>query len=76
MTVISLVRQCGTCDSCEVLEFAYHILIAGNGTDAIAKALASIHGVELVVHANASYLTHPLAEDVASLVVAISGTYE
>ena len=53
-----------------------HILIAGNGTDAIAKSAASIHGVELVVHANASYLTHPLAEDVASLVVAISGTYD
>lgn len=53
-----------------------HVLIAGNGTDAIAQKAASINGVERVIHANASHLSHPLAEDVANLIVSMSGEYE
>jgi electron transfer flavoprotein alpha subunit len=53
-----------------------HILIAGNHSDAIHKQAASIQGVERVLHANASHLDHPLAEDVANLIVTISSGYE
>ena len=53
-----------------------HVLVAGNGAGAIAQQAASIHGVERVIYANASHLAHPLAEDVANLIVSISEAYE
>lgn len=53
-----------------------HVLIAGNDTDAIAQKAASINGVERVIHANVSHLAHPLAEDVANLIVSMSSEYE
>jgi len=53
-----------------------HLLIAGNGTDAIAQQAASIQGVDKVIHAQASHLAHPLAEDSANLIVSISSGYE
>ena len=53
-----------------------HILIAGNNTDAVARQAASIHGVNQVIHAQASHFSHSLAENIASLIVAIAGQYE
>ena len=53
-----------------------HVLVAGNGAGAVAQQAASIHGVERVVHANAAHLAHPLAEDIASLIVSISQGYD
>ena len=53
-----------------------HVLVAGHNADAVAQQAASIHGVERVVHANDSHLAHPLAEDIASLVVSNSEGYD
>jgi electron transfer flavoprotein alpha subunit len=53
-----------------------HVLIAGNGSEAINKQAASIQGVEQVIQATASHLEHPLAEDVAKLIVSISNEYK
>ena len=53
-----------------------HVLVAGNGAGAITQQAASIHGVERVIYANASHLAHPLAEDVANLIVTISEGYD
>ena len=53
-----------------------HVLVAGYNADAVAQQAASIHGVERVVHANAAHLAHPLAEDIASLIVSISAGYD
>ena len=53
-----------------------HVLVAGHGAVAVAQQAASIHGVERVIHANASHLAHPLAEDIAGLIVSISQGYD
>ena len=53
-----------------------HVLVAGNDAGAIAQQAASIPGVERVIYANASHLAHPLAEDVANLMVTISEGYD
>lgn len=53
-----------------------HVLIVGNGSDAIDQQAASIQGVERVIHAKATHLDHPLAEDVANLIVSIGDEYE
>lgn len=51
------------------------LLVAG-GNDSIVKAAASISGVNRVLHANATHLAHPLAEDVANLILSIAGDYQ
>jgi len=51
------------------------LLVAG-GNDAIVQEAASINGVGRVLHANAAHLAHPLAEDVANLIVSIAGDYQ
>ncbi|MGZ8251339.1 MAG: electron transfer flavoprotein subunit alpha/FixB family protein [Methylophilaceae bacterium] len=51
-----------------------HVLVVGAG--AIAQQAAAIHGVERVIHADAAHLAHPLAEDVANLLVAIEQEYQ
>lgn len=53
-----------------------HVLIAGNGSDAINQQAAAIQGVERVINATATYFEHPLAEDVANLIVSISSEYQ
>lgn len=53
-----------------------HILIAGNSADEVTRQAALIHGVDKVIHAQASHLAHPLAEDVANLIVSIGSGYE
>ena len=52
-----------------------HILVAGHGAEAVAQQAASIHGVARVIYANASHLAHPLAEDIANLIISISEGY-
>lgn len=52
-----------------------HVLVAGNGAD-IAKQAASLAGVEKVIHANAAHLAHPLAEDLAKVILTISAEYQ
>jgi len=47
------------------------LLVAG-GNEAILQKAASISGVTRVVHANAAHLAHPLAEDVANLIVSLA----
>jgi electron transfer flavoprotein alpha subunit len=53
-----------------------HVLIAGNDTTAVAQAAALLNGVEKVINANTPHLVHPLAEDIARLIVTISGGYQ
>ena len=53
-----------------------HVLVAGHNADAVVQQAATIHGVERVIHANAAHLAHPLAEDIASLIVSISQGYD
>ena len=53
-----------------------HVLVAGHNADAVVQQAATIHGVERVIHANAAHLAHPLAEDIASLIVSISEGYD
>src|SRR5690606_22830509 len=52
-----------------------HVLIAG-ATDEIARQAAAIRGVARVIRADAAHLAHPLAEDVANLVVGIARDYQ
>ncbi|MBA3695297.1 MAG: electron transfer flavoprotein subunit alpha/FixB family protein [Methylotenera sp.] len=51
------------------------LLVAG-GNDAIVQAAASITGINRVLHANAVYLAHPLAEDVTNLILSIASDYQ
>lgn len=51
------------------------LLVAG-GNDAIVQAAASIQGVGRVLHASAGHLVHPLAEDVANLILSIANDYQ
>ena len=59
----------------QFLNSPVHILVAGHDADAVTQQAASIHGVERVIYANASHLAHPLAEDIANLIVSISEGY-
>ncbi len=53
-----------------------HVLVAGDGTADVAQQVAAIKGVARVLHADTTHLAHPLAEDVASLIVAIGSEYQ
>ena len=52
-----------------------HVLIAGHNAGEAAKAAAAIAGVAKVIHADAAYLEHGLAENVAAQVMAIASNY-
>ncbi|HVC49407.1 MAG TPA: FAD-binding protein [Burkholderiales bacterium] len=52
-----------------------HVLVCGNNIDEIADEVRHINGVNLVLHASAPHLAHPLAEDVASIIVKLSGNH-
>jgi len=52
-----------------------HVLVAGHNAGAAAKAAAQIAGVAKVLHADAAHLGEFLAENVASLVVALAKGY-
>ncbi|MDO9505278.1 electron transfer flavoprotein subunit alpha/FixB family protein [Hydrogenophaga sp.] len=52
-----------------------HVLIAGHNAGPAAAAAAQIAGVSKVIHADAEYLAHGLAENMAAQVLAIAGNY-
>jgi electron transfer flavoprotein alpha subunit len=52
-----------------------HVLIAGHNAGAAAAAAAQIAGVSKVIHADAEYLAHGLAENMAAQVLAIASSY-
>lgn len=52
-----------------------HVLVAGHNAGAAAAAAAQIAGVAKVIHADAAYLEHGLAENVAARVLAIASNY-
>lgn len=53
-----------------------HVLVAGDNITAIAQQAAAIQGVTQVMQADAPALAHPLAEDVADVIVRLSGQYQ
>ncbi|MGS5086473.1 electron transfer flavoprotein subunit alpha/FixB family protein [Hydrogenophaga sp. A37] len=52
-----------------------HVLIAGHNAGPAAAAAAQIAGVSKVIHADAEYLAHGLAENMAAQVLAIASNY-
>jgi len=52
-----------------------HLLIAGHNAGPAAAAAAQIAGVAKVIHADAEYLAHGLAENMAAQVLAIASNY-
>jgi electron transfer flavoprotein alpha subunit len=52
-----------------------HVLVAGFNAGEAAKAAAAIAGVAKVIHADAAYLEHGLAENMAAQVMAIASNY-
>ena len=52
-----------------------HVLVAGHNAGEAAKAAAAIAGVAKVIHADAAYLEHGLAENMAAQVIAIASNY-
>ena len=52
-----------------------HVLIAGSNAADAAKAASQIAGVAKVLHADASYFEHGLAENVAAQVLALAKDY-
>ena len=52
-----------------------HVLIAGNSAAEAAQAASQIAGVSKVIHADAAYLDHGLAENVAAQVLTIASSY-
>ena len=51
------------------------VLVAGHGCAAVVSAAAAVAGVSRVLSAEAAHLQHPLAEDVAALVVSLAPGY-
>ena len=52
-----------------------HVLVAGHSAGEAAKAAAAIAGVTKVIHVDAPYLEHGLAESMAAQVLAIASNY-
>ena len=52
-----------------------HVLVAGDNANKVAESAALINDVACVIQASAAHLAHPLAEDIANLVVSISADY-
>ncbi|MBL0423170.1 FAD-binding protein [Ramlibacter sp. AW1] len=52
-----------------------HVLVAGHNAGAAAEAAGRIAGVAKVIHADAAYFEHGLAENVAAQVLALAGDY-
>ena len=52
-----------------------HVLVAGNGTQAVADAAAKIAGVTKVLHAEAAHLADGLAENLGAQVLAVASNY-
>ena len=54
---------------------AIHVLVAGSGCGAVAEAAAKIAGVEKVIAVDAPIYAHPLAENLAALLVGLAKQY-
>ena len=52
-----------------------HVLVAGHQCSAAAQQASAIEGVSKVIHADSQALAHGLAENVATQVLSISGSY-
>lgn len=52
-----------------------HVLVAGHQADAAAKEAAAVAGVTKVLHAESEAQAHPLAENLAPLIVELAGNY-
>jgi len=52
-----------------------HVLVAGKGTESVAKAAAAVQGVAKVLHADAPAFADGLAENVAEQVLALASSY-
>ena len=66
-----------TITAARVLGNDVHVLVAGGGADAAAKAAAAVAGVSKVIHVDAPHLASPTAEDLTAQVLALvqSGGY-
>src|SRR3546814_6348145 len=53
-----------------------HVLVAGQGLDAVAEAAAKLDGVKKVLVADDALYAHQLAEPLAALVVGLAGSYD
>ncbi|KAF0813090.1 Electron transfer flavoprotein subunit alpha [Andreprevotia sp. IGB-42] len=53
-----------------------HLLLVGDDTAAAAASAAKVAGVARVIRVDAPHLAHPLAEDVAALVVSLARDYK
>ncbi|WP_148714182.1 electron transfer flavoprotein subunit alpha/FixB family protein [Chitinolyticbacter meiyuanensis] len=53
-----------------------HLLLLGGDTAAVAADAARVAGVAQVIRVDAAHLEHPLAEDIASVLVALAGDYQ
>ena len=53
-----------------------HVLVVGHHIATIAQEAAAIQGVTQVMQANATALAHPLAEDVAAVIIRLSSQYQ
>jgi electron transfer flavoprotein alpha subunit len=52
-----------------------HVLVAGQGADAAAKAAAQIAGVAKVIHVEGEHFAHGLAENMSAQIIAIAAGY-
>ena len=52
-----------------------HVLVAGKGAEAAAKAAAAIVGVAKVIHVDGDHFAHGLAENMAAQILSIAGSY-
>ncbi|MDR5170804.1 electron transfer flavoprotein subunit alpha/FixB family protein [Methylobacillus flagellatus] len=53
-----------------------HVLVTGSNSAVLAKEASEIAGVAKVLHADAAHFEHPLAEDVAALLVQLGADYK
>jgi len=53
-----------------------HVLVAGDGCDAVGQAAAKLPGVEKVLVAEAPYLAKMVAEPMAALILGLAGNYD
>jgi len=52
-----------------------HVLIAGSGANAVAESASKIAGVTKVLHTDDAAYEHPVAENIAALIVNLASTY-
>lgn len=52
-----------------------HIIVAGSSVDGVAQECAAITGVSKVIKADALHLAHPLAEEIAPVILELARSY-